>query len=370
MQQTISPIIRSHPFTGEREQKYRNIRAKSTGTPQISTDNSFLREQFADIPLTDFIPQTDYPKIVSPKQNVERLIKAASGYLALYGKELSFTPSGNFGRDMKDLIHSATQQLPEGQMLNIDYINNEFMFVVYQANPKEYWGTIVHLPVSIAHTMRLKVRKLFIRFIAFIMRQNNLPFIKDTYDYYFLIEDIRERMKDKDEEVETSYIEIMRSYTHKKGKASRILKQIEQCPVSSPEELLTELKNLKHISTNETEQINCMIRGLELISQDKLSNYMYDECYDNYHQDSLENHDNTAWNELICISWGTYVDDALIEPHFDSLNERCGNSEITEPYSHMVLSSEKSEKLPICTYPFKWLEYIGNDFYKHLVINE
>ncbi len=366
MQQTISPIIRSHPFTGKKEEKYRSFRAKSTGTSQIITDNSFLKEQFTDIPLTDIIPQTDYPKIVSPEQNIERLIKAATGYLALYGEELSFTPSGKFGRDMNDLIHSVTQLLPDGQMVNIDYINNEFVFVVYQANPEKYWDTIVYIPVSIVHTMRPKIRKLFIRFIAFVMQQNGLPSIKDTYEYFFLKEEICERMK----EIDAIYIEIMRSYENKRGKANRTLKQIEQCPIPRPDELLTELKNLKHISIDESEQINCMIRGLELFSQDTLSAYLYDEDYDDYHQESLNDYDNTAWSDLICISWGTFTDDALIEVHFDSLNERCSNTDVTLPYSYMILSSEKSEKLPLCTFPFKWLDYICNDFYKHLAINE
>ena len=368
MHQSATPVTRKNPFTGEKEQKYRNIRATSTGTSQIITDNSFLKEQFINIPLTDVAPLVDFEKRVNPENNIERLIRAAMGYLSLYDKKMTFTPIGRFGYDLTNLIHKVTQSLPEGQSLNVDYIGDEFVFVVYQPNPTRYWDTIVYIPISIAHTMRPKIRKLFIRFIAFIMQHNNLPTIKDTYDYDYFIENIQERMKDKNDEVDESFIEAMRSYKNKRGKANRMLQQVNQHTDTRPEELLTELKNLQHLSTTETEQIQSMIRGIELLSSDRLVEYSYENNYDYYYCDYLDsNYEQTAWYDLICLSWGTCCEDEITDYHYEGLSERCNNSDVSSPYSYTTLSPDKPQKLPPCTFPFEWLDYICDDFYKNLV---
>ncbi len=315
--------------------------------------------------------QFDIHKIDNPEQNMKELIKAASGYLALYEKELSFTPSGKFERDMNDLIHAVTQLLPDGQLLDVDCINNRLAFVVYQSSPTDYWDTIVYIPVSIAHTMRLEIRKLFIRFIAFIMQQNNLSNIKDTYDYAIYVRYIQDSLREKDEEVTESQIEALFSYKNKKGKAYQILKQIEQCQESYPDNLLEELKRLKHLSINETEQVQCMVRGLELLSRDKLSGYVYDKSRKNNCSGSSNVKSmRIGWDNLICVSWGTPANDALVEFHLDAVNDRCQNYDVTTPYSYMTLSSENPEKLAPCIFPFEWLDYICNDFYEHLAINE
>lgn len=367
MQQSFFSVTRQNSFTRKKEQYNRSTRTKSTGTAQVTTNNAFLKNRFTDIPLTDIVPLEVFDKVTNPQKNLEKLVKAAADYLAQYQKELLFKPSGKFGLDITNLIHAVTQLLPDGQLLNVDYMDKEFIFIVYQPNPKRSWDTIVYLPVSKAHTMRPTVKKLFIRFIAFIMRQNNLPTFKDTYDYDIFIEDIQYRMKDKSEEVDDCYIELMRSYNNKKGKANRLLKQIEQCKEYNPNELIIEMKSLKRLSKTESEQINCMIRGLELLSRDRLNKYVYDNTYDdyhNYHSDEGEN--RTDWTDLICISWGTYSEDAFADWHFEVLNELCNNYGISEPYSFTILSSEKPEKVPPCTFPFEWLDYICNDFYKHL----
>jgi hypothetical protein len=372
MQQSVTPFVRQNFFTGKREQKYRNIRAKSTGTPQVITDNSFLKQHFANIPLADVIPLTDFEKKVShPENNMEQLIQAATGYLSLYGKELAFTPIGRFGYDLTHLIHIVTQSLPEGQLLNMDYIGEELVFVVYQPNPKRYWDTIVYIPISIAHTMRPKIKKLFIRFIAFIMQHNNLPTIKSTYDYDFFMEDVQERMKDKNDEVDESVIKEMRSYTNKQGKANRMLQQVEQCTDPRPEELLAELKNLQRLSTTETEQVQSMIRGIELLSHDRLVEYSYKSNYDNYHCDySDDNCEETEWYDLICVSWGTCSEDTVTKFHYRGLSDRCNDFDVSNPYSYTILSPDKPQKLSPCTFPFEWLDYICNDFYQNLVTNE
>lgn len=368
MQQPTSPIVRQNSPTGKSEPKDRNIRAKSTGTPTVITDNSFLKESFTPLPLTDFIP---FEGITNPERNMERLIKAASQYLALYNKKLFFTPTGQFGHDITDLTHTVIQLLPDGQSLNVDYIKNEFVFIVYQSNPKHYWGTIVYLPVSIAHTMRPTIRKLFIRFIAFIMKQNKLPIIKDTYDYGYFIDDTQQRMEDPDEEVDEADIDAMRSYKNKKGKAYRMLQQVVECKDYQPDKLLTELKSLKHLNGVETEQVQCMIRGLNLLSRDMLTVYEYDTTYDNYNNDySNDDNEKVEWENMICVSWGTEDNDPLVKCHFNTLNDRCCNYDITEPLVHTILSPDNSEKLPLCTFPFEWLNYICDDFYKHLNTNE
>lgn len=370
MQQSISPIVGQNPFAGKKGQEYRNIRAKSTGTPQIITDNSFLKQSFIDIPLTDIIDWSDFKKPVPSKENMQRLIKAATGYLALYGKELTFTPSGKFGRDMTNLIRTVTPLLPKGQLLNVDYTDNEFIFVVYQYNPNRCWDIITYIPVSIIETMRPKIKKIFLRFVAFIMQQNNLSTIKESYDYDIFVEDTKYRMKDPSEEIEECYIKAMRSYKNKKGKANRMLQKIDQCDNYQPDALLAELDNLQPISSTEKEQIQCMIRGLKLLSKDSLINYAYDDTYDQLSCQYACDTEAVRWHELIYLSWGTSEEDALINYHFQGLNERCTSFETTEPSSYLILSSEKYKKLTPCTFPFKWLDYICNDFYKHLTTNE
>lgn len=370
MQQSISTIIGQIASTGKREQEHRNIRAKSTGTPKVIADNSFLKECFTDIPLTD-IADCDLKKPISPKKNMKRLIKAATDYLALYDKELSFTPTGKFGRDMTDLIHAITLLLPEGQSLNVDYIDNDgYEFFVYQSHPNRCWDIITYIPVSITETMRPTIRKLFIRFMAFIMQQNSLPTIKETYEYDIFVEDVKSNMVENKEEVDEQYIDTMRSYKNKRGKANRMLQQIKQCDNYAPNELLTELKSLKRISLEEKEQVDCMIRGLELLSQDSLLAYSYDDTYDNINCEYADDNEATRWHDLICISWGTSGKDALIDYHFEGVSDRCNNFGATEPQSCQILSPEKVEKLAPCTFPFEWLDYICNDFYKHLTTNE
>lgn len=370
MQLSISPIIRQNPITGKREQEHRNIRAKSTGTPQIIPDNSFLKECFTHIALTEIINWSSFEKTPPSKENIQRLIKAATGYLALYGQQLLFTPSGNVGRDMTDLIHAVTPLLPEGQLLNVDYIDNEFVFIVYQSHPLYYWSTITYIPISIVETMRPKIRKLFFRFIAFIMQQNNLPTIKDSYEYEIFLEDVKYNMANQREEVEACYIETMRDYKNKRGKAYRMLEHVTQCNNYHPNDLLTELKSLKRLSTGEKEQIQCMIRGLEILSRDSLIQYSYDSTYDNVDCNYADDNEEIRWYDLICISWGTPSTDVLTSYHYEGFNERCNNFGATEPYSSMILSPEKFNKLPPCSFPFEWLDYICNDFYKYLVIDE
>lgn len=370
MELSISPIIRQNSFTGERKQEHRNIRAKSTGTPQIITDNSFLKEQFAYIPLTDILNWEKFAISTPTEKNMERLIKAATGYLALYGKELQFTPSGDFGRDMTALIHTLTPLLPEGQSLNVDYADKEFVFVAYQELPKQDWSIICYIPVSIAETMRPTLWKLFIRFMAFMMQQNNLPTIKDTCEYEIFLDDVEYRMTEESEEVDECYIEVMQSYKDKNGKANRMLEQVKQCDNCQPDALLAELKNLKRLSKKEKEQVECMIRGLELMSRDTLAKYTYEDDYDNLNCEYTNSGEMVRWYDLVCVSWGTSEEDALIDYHFEGLSDRCNNCGATVPYSYKILSPEKPEKLTPCTFPFEWLDYICEDFFKHLTTNE
>lgn len=370
MQLSISPVAGqiTSTGTGKREHEHWNIRAKSTGTPKVIADNSFLKECFTNIPLTN-IDDCNFKKPIPSKKNMKQLIKAATDYLALYDKKLSFTPTGKYGRDMNDLIYAITLLLPEGQSLNVDYTDNEYVFVIYQSHPNLHWSTIAYIPVSIAETMRLQIRKLFIRFMAFIMQQNRLLTIKDTYEYDIFVEDVKSNMADNGK-IDEKYIDIMRSYENKRGKANRMLQQIKQCDNYSPNTLLTELKSLKRISLKEKEQVDCMIRGLELLSRDSLLAYSYDDTYDNISYEYADDNEATIWNDLICISWGTFDEDALIDFHFEVLNDRCSNCGVTEPHSYQILSPEKVEKLPPCTFPFEWLDYICLDFYKHLTTNE
>lgn len=375
MQQSISPSIGKDTLKGETEAKsaYRNIRARSTGAPHIRTDNSFLKTEFPDIYPSKLIPNLDYARIANPQKNIEKLVKTASNYLAQYGRKLSFTPNGNFEQDLSRLVKVFTRQLPPNQLLNVDFSTNEFVFIVYQSHAEHYWGTITYIPVSIAYTMRPTIRKLFIRFITFMMQQNGLPLIKNTCDYEFIIEDIQNRMSLNGkgfEEVGEEYIQIMRSYKNKKGKAYKLLQQITQCPFSQPSQLLTDLKNLKRLSATEAEQVACMIRGIELMSQGMLEDFEYNITYDEYNESSeQDNNEYFNWKDMICISFGIGDSDPLVQYHFEMLNEECQNSYITEPTSFTILTEDKIEKLPSCNFPFEWLKYICDDYFKYLVLD-
>ncbi|MCD7939645.1 MAG: hypothetical protein LUH50_05925 [Bacteroides intestinalis] len=142
MQESISPTLGTNTLKRARETKptYRNIRARSTGTSQITTDNSFLKEEFSSILLSDIIPESDFAVISNPAQNIENLIKAAAGYLACYGIKMEYTPCGMFARDISNLIRLVKQLLPENQRLNIDFSKNEFVFIVYQEKSQMLLG--------------------------------------------------------------------------------------------------------------------------------------------------------------------------------------------------------------------------------------
>ena len=375
MQQSISSAIGQDTHKRETEVKntYRNIRARSTGAPQIHTDNSFLKEEFTDVILSDVIPNSDFAQIVNPAMNIDKLIKAASNYLSQYGTELSFTPCGIFGQDIHRLVKTVTQLLPEKQMLNLDYVSNEFVFIVYQSHPKFYWNTITYIPVSIAHTLRPTIRKLFIRFIAFIMQQHNLPTIKDTYNYEFIVEDIKNNMQRNSEdfeEVDQETIDIMRSYNNKTGKASKLLKQISQYTCAQHNTLLADLKKLKRLSVVEKEQVACMIRGVELMSRNLLGDYTYNDSYDDYNSESEYDDESVDWKDLICVSWGIGKNDFIVQYHYEMLNVQCQNSLVTEPMSFIILSATKAEKLPPSNFPFEWLDYICDDYFNYLVQDE
>lgn len=374
MQQSVSPTIRQNTHKREREVKVtdRNIRAKSTGASQVHTDNSFLKEEFADIYLfdTEGTINTTFKDIINPQKNIEKLVKAASNYLSQYGAELSFSPSGKFGQDITRLVKAVTRLLPENQKLNIDYISNEFVFIVYQSHPKRYWDTITYIPISIAHTMRPTIRKLFLRFIAFIMQQNNLPTIKNTYFYEFIVEDIKNNMQENSEDIEQQYIDAMRSYDNKTGKASKLLNLIERLPCTHPNTLLSDLKSLKRLSVIETEQVACMVRGVELMSQNLLGDYTYNNTYDDFYNESEYDGEIIDWKDLICVSWSIGENDPLVQYHFQMQNEQCQNSYFTEPMSFIILSETKKEKLPSSDFPFEWLDYLCDDYFKYLVQDE
>lgn len=372
MQQTVSPIIRQNTFIGKEEAKLRNIRAKSTGTPQVIPNNAFLKEHFSKLLLCNIISDEVLKKIINPQKNIMQLIGAATNYLALYEIELSFSPSGNFAQDVANLITSFDSLLPNGQMLNLDYDENkgEFIFIVYQPHPMLYWDAICYIPVSITETMRPKLKKLFIRFMAYMMNRNNISTIQNTYDYDAFVEDVQQSMRDKNAEVTEFSIETMRSYENKRGKANRKFQLIEQCNNYQPNELLAELKNLKSISSKESEQVQCMIRGLELMSQGSLMEYVYEDTYDNYSCEYTDYNEMMRWQDLICISYGTCNDDALIKYHFEGVCDHCNNLGTTIPYSYLLLSIENLKKLPPCTFPYEWLDYICYDFFKHLTTDE
>lgn len=374
MQQISSTIGQdTHKRATEVKTTYRNIRARSTGASQIHTDNSFLKEEFAHVILADVMPNSDFSQIVNPAMNIQKLVKAASNYLSLYGTEFSFTPCGKFGQDIHSLIKTVTPLFPENQMLNVDYISNEFVFIVYQSHPKFYWNTITYIPVSIAHTMRPTIRKLFIRFIAFIMQQNNLPTIKDTYNYEFIVEDIKNNMQSNSEdfvEVDQETIDTMRSYDNKTGKASKLLKQISQYTCTQHNTLLIDLKKLKRLSAVEKEQVACMIRGVELMSRNLLGDYTYNHSYDDYNGDSEYDDESVDWKDLICVSWDIGKKDPLAQCHYEMLNAQCQNSLVTEPISFSILSATKAEKLIPSSFPFEWLDYICDDYFNYLVQDE
>lgn len=367
-QPLVSPTLRANTTSRKAGSEYRGIRPKGTGTTQVITNNSFLKEQFTDLCLTEIETIFDTNRVTNPEKNIEKLIKVASNYLSLYGKELLFKPCGIFGRDITDLINRVTDLLPEHQLLNVDYSDDEFFFAVYQSHPTSTWDTICYIPISIAKTMRPKIRKLFIRFIAFMMQQNYIPFIKDTTNFEIFIEDVQYQMKEEKEEVNENVIQMMRSYKNSKGEANQFIKLIEQNKDINPCSLLDELKSIKRISKDEAEQVKCMIRGIELMCTDVLTNYIYDETYDEYTQEC--DNERIEWHNLISVSWGMPEEDSLVEYHFQMMNDECGNMGATEPLSYLILSPEKQEKLSSCEFPYLWLEYICNDYFKHLVINE
>lgn len=370
MQQGISATTRKNPIIRERNRQHQNIRAKSTGVTQVLEDNSFLKEYIPDLAMADVILYRLAEKKISPEENIERLLKAATGYLALYERMLSFSPTGNFKLDMLALISAFSNQLPEKQELNIDYINNEFVFIVYQPNEELYWNKVCYIPLSIAEKMRPGIKRLYIRFCAFMKQQNAILSITDTYDYEMLTEDIEYRMKEDNEEIDEEYLEMHNSYKKKAGKANKLISRIKKHVPVRPEKLLYDLKNIKNITIDEKAQIDCMIRGVELMSRDSLTNYCYNNRYDNY--TNMEIHDGNGtveWQNLICFSWGDSESDPVVECHFESLNSSSQESETIEPYSFAVLSPDKQEKLLPCNYPFEWSDYI-EDYYKHLVPNE
>lgn len=370
MRQGISTTARKNPIIRERNRQHQNIHAKSTGVTQVLEDSSFLKEYIPDLAMADIILHRLAKKKITPEENIKRLLKAATGYLALYERKLLFSPTGDFKMDMLALINAFSDQLPEKQELNIDYINNEFVFIVYQSNAELYWSTIYYIPLYIAEKMRPKIKRLYLRFCAFMKQQNVIRSITDTYDYEMLTEDIEYRMKEENEEIDEEYLEMYKSYKKKTSKANKLISRIEEYVPVRPEELLYDLKDIKNITIEEKAQIDCMIRGVELMSRDSLTNYCYNNRYDNF--TNIEVHDGNGtveWQNLICFSWGDSESDPVVECHFQFLNSNSQESETIEPYSFAVLSPDKQEKLPPCNYPFEWADYI-EDYYKYLVPNE
>lgn len=373
MQQRISNGIRKNPVKREAGQQHKNIRAKSTGVTQILTDNSFLKEQFQPLSLAEIISFDKVDGLSSPQENIKNLIKAATGYLALYEKQFSFIPSGNFGYDLANLFNEFSMQLPKNQELNVDYSKNQFVFVVYQSNEDFYWRTICYIPLSIANTMRPKMKRLYIRFCAFMMQVNNIKPIYSSDDYDMIIEDIQSRKEDQEQEDEIAeeYVQMYHSYENKTGKANKLIKMVENHTIVNPNELLHQLRSIKGLTSLETEQINCMIRGTELMSSDNLTNYVYNNLYDGYTKSEMEvEYGTVGWQDSITYSWGEGSNDPIVDCHYLMLNDNWQNLEVIEPYSFTILSPDKQEKLPPCNFPFKWLDYLQDDYLKYLAINE
>lgn len=369
MQQTISTTVRQNPTTRKAGLHNKNIRAKTTGVTQIFADNSFLKEQFKPLSLAETISFGGVGGVAASQENMKNLIKAATGYLKLYEKEFSFIPSGNFSHDMENLIDEFSKQLPENQELNVDYSGSKFVFIIYQSNKDFYWSTICYIPLSIAHTMRPKVKRLYVRFCAFMKQANNINSICNTYDYQMIVEDIKSQI-DEGEEVDDEFVQMYHSYEKKTGKANKLIKAVENHTHINPNDLLHDLKKLKGLTPLETEQVNCMIRGTELMSRDNFTNYVYNNLYDEFTDSELECGDGTIeWQNFITFSWGDIDIDPIVRYHFNMLNDSWQNMVTIEPFSFTILSPDKQEKLQPCNFPFKWLEYL-EDYYKHLVNNE
>ncbi len=371
MQQTISTTVRKNPTTRKAGLQHKNIRAESTGVTQILTDNSFLKEQFSPLLFGETILFDGADGLITPQENMKNLIKAATGYLKLYEKELSFSPTGNFGYDIENLYNEFSKKLPDKQNLNIDYSKNEFVFIVYQPNADSYWNTICYIPLSIAHTMRPKVKRLFIRFCAFMMQVNKIIPIYDSYDYEMIIEDTKSCMEEDGEEMSEEFIQMYNSYENKTGIAHKLIMTVKNHVSVNPEELLHDLKSVKGLTSLETEQINCMIRGTELMSRDNLTNYVYNNLYDGLTNSEMDCGDGTVeWQDFIAFTWREPDRDEIVKCHFTALNDSWQNCITIEPFSFTILSPDKQEKLPPCNYPFEWLDYLELDYYENLVINE
>lgn len=370
MQQTFSTTVRQNPTTRKAGLHCNNIRAKSTGVTQDFADNSFLREQFKSLSLTETLSFEGVDKVTALQENMKNLIKAATDYLKLYEKEFSFIPSGNFAHDMKNLINEFSKQLPENQELNVDYFENKFVFIVYQSSKDFYWRTICYIPLSIAHTMRPKIKRLYIRFCAFMKQVNNINSIYNTYDYEMVVEDIKSQIEE-DEDVDNEYVQMYHSYERKTGKANKLIKTVENHIHVNPNDLLHDLKKMKGLTPLETEQVNCMIRGTELMNRDNFTNYVYNNLYDKFTDSEVECGDGIIeWQNFIMFSWGDIDVDPIVKSHFNMENDTWQNMVIIEPFSFTVLSLDKQEKLQPCNFPFEWLDYFAQDYYKHLVINE
>lgn len=345
----------------------RRVCPQGTVAAEIRADNSFLREKFSPLLQQEIYPSDKYEKHVLSEQNLQRLVKAASDYLSLYGRTFDFTPTGYVCRDIALLVEEVASLLPPGQQLNLDYIGNEYHFIIYQSSPDECWQYILNIPISIAPMLRTKLRKLFIRFIRFMMQQNGIPLLTDLYDYDCLCDqyDYEESKDDFDKEV----TKMLHAYRDKRGLVYRYFRQLDNRRIHERyHPLMKALKSFKPRNQKERNQVGCMVRGMELMASDTLLRFDYNPYSDDVNDYADDYEEPQLWRGLIYVSWGVPKEDGVVEYVIMGQNDMCANFGINEPYSYLLLSSENGEKLSPCEFPYKWRNYIIDDFYTYLTI--
>lgn len=322
---------------------------KSSGS--FGSRNAFLKATFKPIYTQQFICDwhetgTNY----ITQENYEYLRDSYFRYARLLGRVPHHLPVKSAAEGICTLYGQMKELVGEQIGVNLEIEQEKLCFRLWRSHQ---WGeyTLYWFAVKFIELLNSKLRRLTVTFLHQLMRSNRLDTIDGNDDFEYMLEmfscDI-DMYEEADERKEHRSL----LHTYQKGKAYRLLKQVEQ--KSYYKSLPSALG--RYIPQNDFEMVlvKLMQEGLEFIGKDKPSivSYSYDPYYDelcDFPPMEIEQQIRFIYDQT----------DRLTEYMTDHFNMNCRESYELVPTTTLDLSPDTEAPFSMDDYPerfFRWAD--------------
>jgi len=366
-QKTISPdAIKS---TSSRERAIRNS-IRSNGAPRkaspsgLHIGSSILNYEFDSILSVNAGFSLGFEEDISFVLH-DQLFRSVENYLRLMGKKLEYKMTDSFETDCFYLYNILKKELPDGIDLNFSAKNSNLQIEVYKPISSFPDFILFYYPVGMVKSMDKQLADIFIKFTAFYAGSQRISFPEDNQDFGYYLSEYGEILEEEieSEECDIERADYLRSIidSYNEGEANYYFGLVRSLEYDA-DELLVELEELLKSDTNNSELIQIMIDGVNLLRTDCIMDYEYEP---NTESDDFDGFVN--FERLFCMIW---LDDVLCEYATEMFNTDAMELECLGPYQVLTLTPNTAELIMTeNSYPEKYANW-HSDFYNKLMSYE